>query len=114
MSDRVAQHGLQIVQSFADFIEKEALPGTGVTADVFWRGLSDLAHDFGPKNRALLVHREELQSQIDGWHVARKSQPHNADQYSSFLREIGYLVAERPDFTIETCLLYTSPSPRDS
>ena len=102
MSDRVAQHGLQIVQSFADFIEKEALPGTGVTADVFWRGLSDLAHDFGPKNRALLVHREELQSQIDGWHVARKSQPHNAEQYSSFLREIGYLVAERPDFTIET------------
>ena len=102
MSDRVAQHGLQIVQSFADFIEKEALPGTGVTADVFWRGLSDLAHDFGPKNRALLAHREELQSQIDGWHVARKSQPHNADQYSSFLREIGYLVAERPDFTIET------------
>ena len=102
MSDRVAQHGLQIVQSFADFIEKEALPGTGVTADVFWRGLSDLAHDFGPKNRALLAHREELQSQIDVWHVARKGQPHNADQYSSFLREIGYLVAERPDFTIAT------------
>jgi malate synthase len=102
MSDRVAQHGLQIVQSFADFIEKEALPGTGVTADVFWQGLSDLAHDFGPKNRALLAHREELQSQIDVWHVARKGQPHNADQYSSFLREIGYLVAERPDFTIAT------------
>jgi malate synthase len=102
MSDRVAQHGLQIVQSFADFIEKEALPGTGVTADVFWRGLSDLAHDFGPKNRAFLAYREELQSQIDSWHVARKGQPHNADQYISFLREIGYLVAERPDFTIET------------
>jgi malate synthase len=102
MSDRVAHHGLQIVQSFADFIEKEALPGTGVTADVFWQGLSDLAHDFGPKNRALLAHREELQSQIDVWHVARKGQPHNADQYSSFLREIGYLVAERPDFTIAT------------
>ena len=102
MSDRVAQHGLKIVQSFADFIEKEALPGTGVTADVFWRGLSDLAHDFGPKNRALIAHREELQSQIDGWHVARKGQSHNANQYSSFLREIGYLVAERPDFTIET------------
>jgi malate synthase len=61
-----------------------------------------LAHDFGPKNRALLAHREELQSQIDVWHVARKGQPHNADQYSSFLREIGYLVAERPDFTIAT------------
>ena len=102
MSDRVAQHGLLIVRSFADFIEKEALPGTGVTADMFWRGLSDLAHDFGPKNRALIAHREELQSQIDGWHVARKGQPHNPNQYSSFLREIGYLVAERPDFTIET------------
>ncbi|MDG2404440.1 MAG: malate synthase G, partial [Paracoccaceae bacterium] len=102
MSDRVARHGLQIVQSFADFIEREALPGTGVTADVFWRGLSDLAHDFGPKNHKFLAQRDDLQSQIDSWHAARKGQPHNADDYMRFLRDIGYLVAEGPDFNIET------------
>ena len=102
MSDRIEKYGLKIAQSLADFIDHEALPGTDVVPDNFWKGLSDLAHDFGPKNRSLVAHRELLQSQIDDWHSARKGQPHDAEAYKLFLSEVGYLVPEGADFEIET------------
>ena len=102
MSDRIEKYGLRIARSLADFIDHEALPGTGVTADRFWQGLSDLAHDFGPKNRSLVAHRELLQSQIDDWHTARKGQPHDAGAYKAFLQEVGYLIPEGVDFEVET------------
>ena len=102
MSDRIEKYGLKIAQSLADFIDHEALPGTGVVPDNFWKGLSDLAHDFGPKNRLLVAHRELLQSQIDDWHSARKGQPDDAEAYKLFLSEVGYLVPEGADFEIET------------
>ena len=102
MSDRIEKYGLKIAQSLADFIDHEALPGTGVVPDNFWKGLSDLTHDFGPKNRSLVAHRELLQSQIDDWHSARKGQPHDTEAYKLFLSEVGYLVPEGADFEIET------------
>ncbi|MBE1292669.1 MAG: malate synthase G [Rhodobacteraceae bacterium] len=102
MTKRIEQHGLQIADELYDFIVSKALPGTGVDADVFWQGLSVLAHDFGPKNRVLLAKREEIQQKIDGWHLARKGQAHDAEAYKAFLEEIGYLVPEGDDFAVET------------
>ena len=102
MSDRIEKHGLKVAQSLADFIDQEALPGTGVSEAAFWQGLSELAHDLGPKNRALVAHRELLQSQIDDWHSAHKGQAHDSEAYKSFLYEVGYLVPEGEDFDIET------------
>ena len=102
MSDRIEKHGLKVAQSLADFIDQEALPGTGVSEAAFWQGLSELAHDLGPKNRALVAHRELLQSQIDDWHSARKGKAHDSEAYKSFLYEVGYLVPEGEDFNIET------------
>ena len=65
MVERVDRFGLQVATDLAEFIENRALPGSGVAADVFWRGLSDLVHELGPENRALLDRRVELQGQID-------------------------------------------------
>ncbi|MDP3341073.1 malate synthase G [Frigidibacter sp.] len=102
MSERVDRHGLQVDTVLADFIETSALPGTGVEPGAFWAGLSALIHDLGPKNRTLLARREELQKQIDAWHTARRGQVHDAEAYTAFLREIGYLLPEGPDFTLAT------------
>lgn len=102
MSDRVERHGLQVATELATFIEDNALPGTQVTADAFWSGLSELVHDMGPRNRQLLEDREAIQSQIDAWHMANRSKPHDRDGYEAFLRDIGYLVAEGGDFQITT------------
>jgi malate synthase len=102
MTDRIEKYGLHIAPELVNFVEGEALPGTGVAADDFWAGLSRLAHDLGPKNRALLQKREEIQQQLDGWHVAQRGQEFEAAAYQAFLKEIGYLVAEGDDFQIET------------
>ncbi|MEM9350442.1 MAG: malate synthase G [Pseudomonadota bacterium] len=101
-TERVEVHGLQVAKPLWDFIEDEALPGTGVASDAFWAGLARLVNDFSASNRGLLETREAMQAQIDAWHVARKGEAHDADAYEAFLREIGYLVSEGPDFEIET------------
>ena len=102
MTTRIDKHGLKVADSLCRMIEDEALPGTGVSADQFWRGLSEVIHTLGPKNRALLARRDELQSAIDAWHGERSGQPHDPAAYRVFLERIGYLVPEGPDFQAET------------
>ncbi|WP_126974575.1 malate synthase G [Frigidibacter oleivorans] len=102
MTDRVDRYGLQVDLRLAEFVETAALPGTGIAADTFWQGLSALIHDLGPRNRALLDRRDALQKQIDGWHSARRASGHDPAAYRAFLEEIGYLLPEGPDFTIDT------------
>lgn len=100
--ERLDRHGLQVDARMAAFVETRALPGTGITADRFWKGLSDAVATLGPVNRDLLATRERMQAQIDDWHRARKGQPQDAGAYRAFLREIGYLLPEGPDFTMRT------------
>jgi malate synthase len=102
MTQRIEKHGLQVAAELVEFIEAAALPGTGVGADAFWAGMARMMRELGPKNRDLLAKREELQGQIDQWHIARRGQAHDGAAYKAFLGEIGYLLPEGADFTIET------------
>jgi len=102
MTERIGKFGLQVARELHDMIENEALPGTGVGSDQFWKGLSELVHEKGPKNRALLARRDELQAKIDAWHRERRGKPHDQAAYWAFLSEIGYLVPAGPDFSAET------------
>ena len=102
MKKRVLRYNLSVERSLVDFIENLALPGTGISEDNFWHGLSSLVEQLTPENRALLIKREELQSKIDSWHQARTNMPHDHEAYKSYLKEIGYLVEEKENFSIET------------
>ncbi|WP_158964196.1 malate synthase G [Chachezhania sediminis] len=102
MTTLVTVEEMQVAPELKAFIDSEALPGTGVEPAVFWAGLSRMAHELGPENRAFLARREDLQEQIDAWHVTHRGQPHDHQAYKAFLREIGYLVPEGGDFGIET------------
>ena len=102
MTQRIEKFGLQVEQSLHDMIEQQALPGTGVVSDQFWKGLSDLVHQQGPKNRALLARRDEIQAQIDAWHRERRGKPLDHAEYKAFLEKIGYIVPVGPDFSVET------------
>ncbi len=102
MSERVERAGLQVAAELAAFVEAEALPGTGVAAESFWAEFAALLGNLTPKNRALLLRREELQARIDDWHLHNRAGGHDAAAYRAFLAEIGYLEPEGADFTIET------------
>ncbi|MGR3466318.1 MAG: malate synthase G [Shimia sp.] len=102
MSDRFTAAGLSVDAALYSFIEGEALPGTGIAPEVFWDALAGLIARFGARNAELLATRERLQEQIDAYHRARVGQPQEMAGYQAFLREIGYLVPEGPDFEIET------------
>ncbi|MFZ9685667.1 MAG: malate synthase G [Gemmobacter sp.] len=108
MADGIAGDGmvrraeLGVAAELAQFLEARVLPGTGVDPDRFWQGFSDLVHDLGPDNRALLAERDALQAQIDAWHIAHRGQPHDHEGYKAFLERIGYLLPEGEAFTIDT------------
>ena len=102
MTDRVNRSGLLVAKVLDSFINDEALPGSDIASDEFWSGVASIVSDLTPRNRALLERRDELQSQIDRWHLDRKGQSIDTDEYKTFLTEIGYLVDEGPAFEIET------------
>jgi len=100
MTERVNADGLQVAKELHDFLETEALPGTGVDSATFWAGFSSLVHDLTPKNRALLDKRLDLQAKLNDWHKASPGKPDMAT-YKAFLTEIGYLVPEGADFSAD-------------
>ncbi len=102
MPDRIEKHGLKVSPALSDFIDKEALPGSGVDADKFWAGFAALSQRLMPQNKALLTERDRLQAAIDGWHKDNPARPVDALDYTAFLREIGYLQPEGADFQIGT------------
>ena len=102
MSDMRQMGDIQVAAELVDFIEGQALPGTGIANEAFWAGMSALVNGMGPENRALLDKRERMQAQIDAWHVANRDAPHDHEAYRAFLTEIGYLLPEGEEFEIET------------
>ncbi|MDM7858429.1 malate synthase G [Thiopseudomonas acetoxidans] len=102
MTERVQVGGLQVAKVLYDFVNEQAIPGTGIDADKFWEGATKVLQDLAPKNRALLEKRDALQAKIDEWHLARKGQAHDAVAYKAFLQEIGYLLPEAADFQAST------------
>lgn len=102
MTDRVNVGALRVARVLYDFVNNEALPGTGLDPDTFWAGVDKVVTDLSPKNQDLLARRDELQAQIDKWHRQRAIGPHDADEYKQFLTDIGYLLPEPADVSITT------------
>jgi malate synthase len=102
MNDMIDKAGLKVADALVRFIEEQALPGTGIAADAFWRGTADIYARFAPENVELLRIRDDLQAKIDAWHVAQAGKPIDMAAYKAFLGDIGYLVAEPAPFTIAT------------
>ena len=67
MTDRIEAGALQVDKELYDFINDEALPGTGIAPEAFWSGFDKLIHDLSLRNRELLATRDELQARIDAW-----------------------------------------------
>jgi len=86
---------LTVADALYQFVNDEAIPGTGVSPDDFWQSLASILGDVGPRDKALLQKRDEIQAKIDAWHKANPGMPDMAT-YKAYLKEIGYLV-DAPD-----------------
>ena len=95
-------NNLKISKDLLTFINNELLENTNITAEKFWLGFDKAIHELAPKNKELLQIRENLQKKIDDWHIKNKGTKVEINQYKKFLKEIGYLKDEGPDFKIET------------
>ncbi len=102
MTQHIRINDLSVDPLVVRFIEDRALPGTGIDAPAFWAALSALVNGLGPRRRALLERRAEIQQAIDAWHMARRDKPHDPAAYRAFLAETGYIVPEGAPFEIAT------------
>lgn len=100
MNGYVKTGTLHVAKVLYDFINLEALPGTGLDRERFWADFGKLVADLAPKNKALLEERESIQKKIDAWH--RENKTLDPNKYKAFLEEIGYLEKPVEDFTIGT------------
>ena len=98
MTERVQRGELAIAKELYDFIVNQAIEGTGISVDDYWAKFEAVIADLMPKNQALLAKRDAIQAQIDAWHRANPKFDFAA--YKAFLTEIGYLVAEGEDFSV--------------
>ncbi|MCO8107630.1 malate synthase G [Acinetobacter indicus] len=99
MTARIQKGKLAIAKELYDFIENEALPGSGLDSDTYWKNFEQVVVDLTPKNKALLAKRDDLQAKIDEWH---RNNTFELEAYKAFLSEIGYLLPEVEDFQITT------------
>ncbi|MFI8589417.1 MULTISPECIES: malate synthase G [Dietzia] len=101
MSERITVGGIQVDEVLYDFVNSQAIPGTGVDPDAFWAGASEIFTELAPRNRELLDTRDRLQSRIDAWHHENPA-PIDPGAYKAFLQEIGYLVPEPESVSVTT------------
>ena len=95
-------NNLRVSEELLKFVNEDILKDTNISPEKFWKGFDDSVHELATKNKLLLKKREDLQKKINDWHFKNKSEEFNIDNYKKFLKEIGYLVDEGPDFKIQT------------
>ena len=101
MANYVKVGNLQVAQELYDFVNSEALPGTEVDKETFWEGFGSLVADLTPKNKELLARRDEIQLKLNEWY-REKGSDYDFDEYKSFLKEIGYIEEDVPDYKVST------------
>ncbi len=101
-SDKNKNITLVISSSLEEFVKTELLPGLDISANYFWSSFEELLNKFYKRNQDLLNKREELQNQIDEWHIKNRNSEFNLEKYKKFLIEIGYIYPRCKDFTIKT------------
>ena len=99
MSQSVQEFGLKVAKPIHDLVNQSILPGTGIKTDHFWSGFAAIVAKFAPINAHLLSVRDDLQSQIDNWHIDH-SESFEFSEYKAFLQEIGYLAVQGDAFGI--------------
>ncbi len=95
-------NNLKVSEELLLFVNNELFNSTDISPEKFWKDFDKAVHELAPKNKELIDFRETLQKKIDKWHIDNKGKNIQIKEYKNFLKEIGYLKDEGPDFKIET------------
>ena len=98
MTARIQKGKLAIAKELYDFIENEALPGSGLDSETYWKNFEQVVVDLSPKTKhfwlSVMIFKLKL---MNGIAITFELQA-----YKAFLTEIGYLLPEVEDFQIST------------
>ena len=93
---------LKVSENLENFVNKELLNGTNIDSEDFWNKFDKAVHELAPINLDLIKKRDTLQKKIDEWHIQRKGEDFELNEYKKFLNKIGYLSKKNENFKIET------------
>ena len=99
---KTAINNLKVDENLLDFVDNEAIPGTGIDPKKFWSDFDKSIHELSPKNKELIQKRNDIQKKIDQWHLSKKGSNFDKSEYIDFLKSINYIVEEQSDFEINT------------
>ena len=102
MTEYLDKGNLQVSKSLDNLITEKVCHSIDLSPETFWSKFEEILNEFSPRNKKLLEKRESLQEQIDNWHIANKGKDFDKTAYKDFLKEIGYLLDEGDDFSIDT------------
>jgi malate synthase len=93
---------IKVAKPLADLVQNQVIDGLPFSAEQIWASFENILGALGPRNRALLAYRDDLQTKIDSWHKERAGKQIDQPEYQAFLKQIGYLVEEGEEFSIGT------------
>ncbi len=102
MSKYQSINNLKVSEELLSFVNGQLLNDINISPNEFWSGFDKAVHELTPRNKELIQIRDDLQKKIDDWHIQNKGNKINIDEYKKFLKKIGYLKDEGPNFKIQT------------
>jgi malate synthase len=93
--------GLHVENTLFNLVSSKICPTVNFNSEEFWQKSAEVINRLSAKNKNLLSERDRLQEQINRWHK-ENPYPYKMEDYKAMLFDIGYLVPEGEDFTIET------------
>ena len=61
---KVNINNLKIDENLIKFINEEAIPGTGLDIDHFWKEFSNVVHELTPKNKNLIKKEKKYKKKL--------------------------------------------------
>ena len=99
---KIVINNLKIDENLVNFINNEAIPGTNIKSEKFWKDFDNVVHKLALKNKELIQKRDNIQKKIDEWHLSKKGSSFDKNEYINFLKSIEYIIEEKPNFEINT------------
>ena len=99
---KIVINNLKIDENLLNFIDNEAIPGTNIKSEKFWKDFDNVVHKLALKNKELIQKRDNIQKKIDEWHLSKKGSSFDKNEYINFLISIEYIIEEKPNFEINT------------